>query len=302
MPATGWACASSCGSNRNGGKGGLFRLNDPAARRWLTELLARRIAEYGVDIYRNDFNMDPLDFWRRNDPPDRQGMTEIRYVEGLYRMFDDLRAKFPGLLIDNCASGGRRIDLEMCMRSVPLWRSDTGCSPGHLDWNQSQTWGLSQYLPLHIVCGWTPAPYEFRSSATAGAVAEWGYLDENFPVDLAIAAIAETRENQKYWYGDFYPLTPCTTAPDAWMAYQLHRPDLDAGLVLAFRHPESDYTGRAVRLKALNADRLYTVEFIDDARNKERKTLSGRELMSALDIRLSGKGSSLVIRYAAEKN
>ena len=55
-------------------------------------------------------------------------------------------------------------------------------------------------------------------------------------------------------------------------------------------------------MKALNADRLYTVEFIDDARNKERKIITGRELMSALDIRLSGKGSSLVIRYAAEKN
>jgi len=42
------------------------------------------------------------------DTPDRQGMTEIRYVEGLYEMWDELRAKHPGLLIDNCASGGRR--------------------------------------------------------------------------------------------------------------------------------------------------------------------------------------------------
>lgn len=33
---------------------------------------------------------------------------------------------FPDMQIDNCASGGRRIDLETCMRSVPLWRSDTG--------------------------------------------------------------------------------------------------------------------------------------------------------------------------------
>ncbi len=39
-------------------------------------------------------------------------MTEIRYVEGHYAMWDELRARHPGLWIDNCASGGRRIDLE----------------------------------------------------------------------------------------------------------------------------------------------------------------------------------------------
>lgn len=59
-------------------------------------------------------------------------MTEIRFVEGHYAMWDELREKNPGLWIDNCAGGGRRIDLEMCMRSVPLWRSDTGYWSGHV--------------------------------------------------------------------------------------------------------------------------------------------------------------------------
>ena len=79
-----------------GSKGGLFRLDDPVARRWLGDLLSKRITEYGIDIYRNDFNMDPLPYWRGNDPPDRQGMTEIRYVEGLYELWDRLaRASRP---------------------------------------------------------------------------------------------------------------------------------------------------------------------------------------------------------------
>jgi alpha-galactosidase len=43
-------------------------------------------------------------------------MGEIRYVEGLYRMWDDLRKTHPRLFMDNCASGGRRIDLETCSR------------------------------------------------------------------------------------------------------------------------------------------------------------------------------------------
>ncbi len=39
-------------------------------------------------------------------------------------MWSELMQRNPGLTIDNCASGGRRIDLEICSLSYPLWRSD----------------------------------------------------------------------------------------------------------------------------------------------------------------------------------
>lgn len=122
----------------------------------MSELISKRLSEYGIDVYREDYNIDPLDFWRKNDAPDHQGMTEIRFVEGDYAFWDALLARHPGLWIDNCASGGRRIDLETCMRSVPLWRSDTSCSPGHPEWNQQQSVSLCQYLPLHTASAWDP--------------------------------------------------------------------------------------------------------------------------------------------------
>ena len=282
-----------------GANGGLFRLDDPIARRWLTDLLSQRITEFGIDVYRNDFNIDPLSFWRQNDAPDRQGITEIRYVEGHYEMWDELLRRHPGLLIDNCSSGGRRIDLETIQRSVPLWRSDTSCSPGHPDWNQLQSCGLSQCIPLHTACGWTPESYDFRSSATGGAISQFDYLNPEFPMALAKTTMAEAKENQKYWYGDFYPLTRCSTAPDAWMAYQLHRPDLDAGLVLVFRHAESNYPALSVNLRGLDATAKYEVEFIDDARRHTVKTLTGRKLMSEWEFRLPKKAGTVVIRYRA---
>ena len=70
---------------------GLFKLGDPAARHWLTDHLSKRIADCGIDTYRNDFNIDPLPFCAAADAPNRQGMAEIRYIEGLYRLWDDLR-------------------------------------------------------------------------------------------------------------------------------------------------------------------------------------------------------------------
>lgn len=283
-----------------GEKGGLFKLNDPDARRWLTNLLIQRIQEFGLDVYRNDFNIDPLDYWRRNDSPDRQGMTEIRYIEGLYEMWDEIRARNPHLFIDNCSSGGRRIDIETLSRSVPLWRSDTSCSPGHPDWNQVQTVGLGSYVPLFSAAGWVPDPYDFRGSATAGAICQWAYLDPSFPLALALQTLAEAKENQKYWYGDFYPLTPCSNDPGNWMAYQFHRSDLNAGIVLIFKHAESPYTGLSASLRALNPDQTYTVDFIDDERKLTSKSLTGRECMEGLDIRLPHAGSSLLIRYRPE--
>jgi len=280
-----------------GGKGGLFKLNDPAARKWLTELLSRRITEFGMDWYRNDFNIDPLPYWRANDAPDRQGMTEIRYVEGHYAMWDELRAKHPGLHIDNCASGGRRIDLETCMRSVPLWRSDTACRPGNSDWDQAQVLGMSLYLPLHQTCGWSPEPYVFRSAAGAGAITQFAFLDKGFDMAAAQATMAEAKANQKHWYGDFYPLTDCTTKPTAFVAYQLHRPDLKAGVVLAFRRAECDVFGLSVKLGGLDSRASYTVEFIDEARRQTARKMTGRQMASDLPLLIPKRRASLLVRY-----
>jgi alpha-galactosidase len=284
-----------------GTNGGLFKLNEPAARRWLTDLLSQRIAEYGLDVYRNDFNIDPLGFWRAADPPDRQGITEIRYVEGHYALWDELRARHPGLWIDNCASGGRRIDLETLMRSVPLWRSDTGCSPGHADWDQSQALGLSRYVPLYTACAWEPSRYVVRSAATAGLITQFDYLDPAFRADRAAAVLAEAKADRKFWYGDFYPLTAASTAPDGFAAWQLHRPDLDAGLVLAFRRRTCPYPTLEADLRAVRPAGRYRVESVDDAGQRVVRILKGRELADGFELHLPVRGSSLRVRYEATR-
>ena len=280
-----------------GEKGGLFKLSDPAARQWLTDLLNQRITEFGMDWYRNDFNMDPLPSWRAADAPDRQGMTEIRYVEGHYEMWDDMRARHPGLLIDNCASGGRRIDLESCMRSVPLWQSDTACSPGHPEWNQAQTYGLCLYLPFHEACAWTPDAYEMRGTCAAGAIVQFDFLDPGFSIERAREAVEEAKANRKYWYGDFYPLTPCTVAPDQFHAIQFHRADLGEGMVLAMRRRLCNTVGIIVELQAIDPAAQYTVELVDEARQKTTRTMTGEELRTNLPLRITQKPGSLLVRY-----
>lgn len=132
----------------------LFDLGNPEARGFLASFISERIRVWGLDCFRHDANIAPLEFWRAADAPDRQGLTEIRWVEGLYAFWDELLRRHPHLLIDNCASGGRRIDLETMSRSVPLWRTDF---PGDPLGKQCHTYGLSFWVPLNGTGAVNPA-------------------------------------------------------------------------------------------------------------------------------------------------
>jgi len=111
------------------GGDGLLDLGNRAAWRWLVEHIDRLIVESNIDIYRQDFNMGPLAHWRAADAEDRQGITENHYCVGLLAYWDELLRRHPGLLYDNCASGGRRNDLESMRRGVPYTKSDYAGDP-----------------------------------------------------------------------------------------------------------------------------------------------------------------------------
>ena len=281
-----------------GGKnGGLYKLNDPEAREYMTNLLLKYIREFHLDVYRNDFNMDPLPSWRENDALDRRGMTEIRYVEGHLEMWNRFLAEIPGLWLDNCASGGRRIDLDMTAVSVPVWRSDTCCWEGKSEWDQTQTLGIFQYLPLTSACAWSPDPYTFRSCQNVGVIGEFPYMEpEKYDREEAKKAFHETKVNQKFWYGDFYPLTDPVLGKKSIHAWQVHREDLQAGLIYVFRQPECPYTSRELRPRAILPEAKYRVTFKYDYEAGDSVEMSGAELM-ALDVRLPEKRGCVLIQY-----
>ena len=116
----------------------LLNLGHPEARAWLTDHVDRLLTEQGIDLYRQDYNIDPLAYWRGADAEDRQGITENHYVTGYLAYWDELRRRHPGLLIDSCASGGHRNDLETMRRSLPFlaqrFHLRSGGEPGAHVW------------------------------------------------------------------------------------------------------------------------------------------------------------------------
>lgn len=63
-----WLLGSS-GDNR------LLNLGHPEALKWVIERTSSLIDSEGIDLYRQDYNIDPLGYWRESDGPEREGIT-----------------------------------------------------------------------------------------------------------------------------------------------------------------------------------------------------------------------------------
>jgi len=274
----------------------LLNLGHPEARRWVVEHIDKMLREQGIDFFRSDFNIDPLPFWRANDAEDRQGITEIRYVEGFLWYWDELRRRHPGMLIDTCASGGRRMDLETLRRSVPLLRSDYILEPVG---QQAHTYGIASWVPYYGTGINSPDPYVYRSQMCPYLNACYDMRKgPEYDWEAVRQAIGEWQRLRPYYAGDYYPLTPYSLMQDQWMAWQFHRADLGEGCVQAFRRADSVYEAARLPLRGLDADRRYQVENLN--RPGETDILTGKELMeSGVPVGIATKPGAVTLVYRA---
>lgn len=271
----------------------LLDLGNPDARAWAQKTFGQMIRDLRIDAYRNDFNMYPLYYWRNADAQDRQGMSEIRYVTGLYDYFDSLVHDHPGLLLDTCASGGRRIDFEMLRRCLVLTRSDYLWDPVG---QQCHTYGLAQWIPITGIGAASTASYECRSgmgahyalaiNTKATSPADWKSVTD---------FLNRYRSIRQLFQGDFYPLSPYSIQQTAWLAFQFDRPDLGQGVVQVFRRNQCPDESFHATLHGLDPASRYVLSDWDAT---QTRTVTGRELFEkGLSVRLPSKPGAAVIQY-----
>jgi alpha-galactosidase len=272
----------------------LLDLGNKDAFAWLCEYIGDLIMENQIDYYRQDFNM-PIDcYWEKYDDPNRIGIKEIRHIEGLYAYWDYLLKRFPDLMIDNCASGGRRIDLETISRSTPLWRSDY--QYGESNGAQCHTYALSFFLPLHGTGVYSIDNYDFRSGMSSTLLCNWEITSQRVTIAGMQNLMDQFRELRPYYMEDYYPLTGLQdNSPDTiWLAYQFHRQSDNTGIIMAFRRKDSQEKEIQVRLRGLQHDVRYEVTTVDTG---EVLIQTGSELMSSLSLILEEPQSSLLMKY-----
>ncbi|WP_158750428.1 alpha-galactosidase [Acidobacterium sp. S8] len=274
------------------GKDKLLDLGNPEAWHWLADHVSSMIADTGIDVYRQDFNFPPLQIWRAHDAPDRQGITEIKHVEGYLAYFDELRRRFPNLLIDTCASGGRRNDLETLRRAVPLWRSDYPYKPIS---QQAETYGLSLWIPFYGTAINSLDPYIFRSQMTPalGFGLDHQQIEGQHPI--AVHLLKQWRDIVDYFYANFIPLTPYSLESSTWMAWQWNRPEDGSGVIEVFRRENSPFTTAQFKLQGLDPAAHYSVKNLDSPASTE---FTGKVLMQeGLAVTLQDQPASALLMY-----
>ena len=258
---------------------------------------------HDLDVFRQDFNMDPLDYWNSKDVPGRSGITQVKHVTGHLAFWDELRSRHPQLWIDSCASGGRRNDLETMRRSIPLLRSDYQFEPTG---NQCQTYGISLWLP-YFGTGvgpqstnngkWGPGQYVMRSSLAPcfATSVDVETANENDWAVLRRVNEEFVRIQDDLLYSDFYPLTEFSLEDDVWMALQFDRPAAGSGVVLIFRRPSAQATTMRFKLQGLVAGMRYQIENFNRHGNE---VVSGGSLMhKGLVCSLHEAPASAVVQY-----
>jgi alpha-galactosidase len=296
----------------------MFDFGNPAARQYMIDWISELIDQQGIDIYRQDCNFALAPFWTQADQSDRQGITQIRYAEGLLEFWDGLRRRHPQLILDIVQRG----DLETISRAVDLSRADYPVSPDADPVGaQVSTEGLAYWRPhfgtilqirprdtYHFRSGFAPG-LGFALFNGAGYPNQIGsFIPVDFPYDWMRRMVAQLKLVRPYYYGDYYPLLPCSQNSDCttdptkersaafeWAAFQFNRPEQGDGMVQAFRRDKNGETSKNLAVRGLDPSARYEVTDIDAPKPS---TISGKELMQhGLHVEIKDERGAAIIIY-----
>ena len=92
----------------------LLDFRNPEVRQYLDQVIARLVSEYGVGYIKMDYNVDSLQGTELNADSFGQGLLEHNraHLAWLQAILD----RYPDLVVENCGSGGGRMDYAMLSR------------------------------------------------------------------------------------------------------------------------------------------------------------------------------------------
>ncbi|HEY1801253.1 MAG TPA: glycoside hydrolase family 36 protein [Terriglobales bacterium] len=92
----------------------LLDFRNPEVRAYLDQVIARLVHDYGVGYIKMDYNVDSLQGTELNADSFGQGLLE--HNRALLSWLEGILNRHPDLIIENCGSGGGRMDYAMLSR------------------------------------------------------------------------------------------------------------------------------------------------------------------------------------------
>ena len=252
---------------------------------WAIELKERIMRENDIDIYREDFNMDPIPHLVYADSlegDNRNGINENKFVQGKHRYYQEFCRRNPQMALDICAGGGRRMELEMLRYTsyAPTTPETDRGNPTVMQQLQASipewfcTFGSSGGKDLYEACSVTAQMFAISLDDLSGPI-ENTECERRLQLSQRIAPL---------YYGDFYALCSPTPSVQEWAGWQYHDTASGESIVQLFRREEAPDTQRKFALYGLNPDQRYRVT-----------ELCYGETFTALGRDLDGSNDSLTV-------
>lgn len=109
----------------------ILDLSNPLVQEFVYKSVDNLLSESShINYIKWDANRYVTNAGSEHLPKDRQSHFWIEYTKGLYNVYERLRAKYPELLMQQCSSGGGRIDFGALKYHDEFWTSDD-TNPSH---------------------------------------------------------------------------------------------------------------------------------------------------------------------------
>jgi alpha-galactosidase len=229
-----------------------------------------------------------------------QKKVYVAYVENLYSILRELRARHPKVEIESCSGGGGRVDLGIMHFTDEIWTSDNTDPFDRLSMQDGFTYAYTPGIMMAWVTdspNWvnkrtTSLEYRFLSSMQ-GSLGVGANLTTWTPEDFAVAKemIADYKQvRETVQHGELYRLISPQGGSEFSVTESVSE-DKRQAVIFSFLHSsQKGYPFPTVKLRGLDAERVYKLSPIRDAKASAAPQIaSGAYWMShGLDIVLRG--------------
>jgi alpha-galactosidase len=273
------------------GTGGVHLcLGNPDVQDWMAADMIRVVHDYGVDWLKWDYNMGYGLGCNHPDHGHQAGDGHYAHTLGLYRVLEQLHAACPDLVIENCASGGHRVDMGTLRHTHTNWVSDYTYRAASC---RQHVQGAGLMLPLNHLNTWVlhdRNTTEFRSRmggafGVSSFMRQWSDAER----DALGKAIAEYRRLRPLLNGSRYLLSG--PLHQDWDVWQFVDQSQDVFVILAF-HDASRIEEVTVMPRGLQDNRTYRVQRSGDDKARE---MDGASIVTeGLALRVAAGGSEII--------
>ena len=294
----------------------ILDLSKPEVAAYVEAELTRIIDTYHLDLYRLDYNP----FSTFEGPfTERYGFRESnywRYYEAFYGLFERIHARYPDLILQQCAAGGGRNDLGTASRFHETYLTDGLNMPPVLQNYSGQTLALPPEIMVlglgegtHMVNGSGYNDTHLRNTFTLST--PWMLLG----VAPSLAELTPPRRERYAHYGNLYkrfirPMLPTCKmfhhAPvsseggvmsSGWFAMEFAAPDRAKAWATIVRIGSSNSPIYVFKPRGLDRGKTYRVTFDSTG---ETVTMTGMELVrGGVPVRLESVMSSELLLLEA---